>query len=238
MKIALLGYGQMGRAIEPLARAAGHDILLKIDSGNRADLTRKQLAEADVAIEFTHPEQAVGNLRFCLECGVPVVCGTTGWYGEYDSVSMQFEKEGGALLTATNFSIGVNLFFAANRYLAQLMARYPDYRADIHEVHHTRKRDAPSGTAITTAEGILPHHPAYRAWYKGSTEQPDLLPVTSDRIDDVPGTHIVTYRSAIDDISLAHTAHSREGFAKGALLAAEWLVGKRGVYTIQDVLGV
>lgn len=237
MKIALIGYGKMGKTIEKLARAKGYEVALIIDMDNQADLTVANLRQADVAIEFTQPESAFSNIKSCLEAGVAVVSGTTGWLEKLPQARAICVANDGAFLHATNFSIGVNILFALNRYLAKMMNGQPQYDVAIEEIHHTQKLDAPSGTAITLAEGVLAGLKRKEKWVNQATEVNAELPIISKREDPAPGTHTVTYQSAIDDIAISHVAHSREGFAMGALTAAEWIVGKQGTFTMQDVLG-
>jgi len=236
MKIALIGYGKMGKTIDQLAQAAGHEVVLRIDVSNSTDLNRSALASADVAIEFTRPESAFNNIVTCLENGVPVVSGTTGWLDRLEEAKQLVEKYQGGLFYASNYSIGVNIFFAVNKYLAKLMKRYDQYNISMEEIHHTQKLDAPSGTAITLAEGIMEVLPRKTGWVNEPTDKKEELPIISKRIDKVPGTHGISYESTIDNISITHTAHSREGFAKGALAAAEWMVGKQGFYGMEDML--
>jgi len=238
LKIALIGYGKMGKAIEALAVEAGHAIVLIITSINKASITTSQLKEADVAIEFTNPESAKANLLICLDAGVPVVCGTTGWYDDLEDVKEYCIEKEGTMLTASNFSIGVNIFFEVNRMLATLMSKQENYRASILEIHHTEKKDTPSGTAITLANDIITHNNKLRSWISGNTDDSTVLPITSKRIDPAPGTHTVNYDSAIDSIQITHTAHNREGFARGALAAAIFLVDKKGNFTMKDALGI
>jgi 4-hydroxy-tetrahydrodipicolinate reductase len=237
MRIALIGYGKMGKAIEAVATGQGHTIGLAISSGNLADCTVENLRRCDVAIEFTGPHSAVQNVKLCLEAGVPVICGSTGWLAQWDEVAAFCAEKGGTLLYASNFSLGVNLFFELNRLLAGLMAPH-GYAVRIDETHHTQKKDAPSGTAITLAEQLLQALPQKKSWVNHAAAGPDELPIVSHRTDPAPGTHVVTYHSAIDDITISHTAHSRQGFAAGAVQAAAFLVGKKGVYTMRDVLGL
>ena len=238
MKIALIGYGKMGKAIESLMPPRGHEAVLKIDEFNRPSLTAGQLRQADVAIEFTGPESAVDNLLLCFEAGIPVVCGSTGWLKDWDRVKTACETAGGALLYASNFSVGVNIFFSINRRLAALMNTRPEYDVSLTEIHHTAKRDAPSGTGITLAEGILETLDRKKDWVNHPSDQPEELEIISERIDPAPGTHKVRYTSDVDDIELIHTAHNRQGFALGALLAAEYVYGKKGIYTMKEVLGL
>ena len=236
MKIALIGYGKMGKTIDQLAQAAGHEVVLRIDVGNNVDLNAQNLGQADVAIEFTRPESAFNNVVTCLENGVPVVSGTTGWLDRLEEAKQLVEKYQGGLFYASNYSIGVNIFFAVNKYLAKLMKRYDQYAVEMEEIHHTQKLDAPSGTAITLAEGILGELQHKKAWINAASENAEELPIISKRIDKVPGTHTISYNCPIDNITITHTAHSREGFARGALAAAEWMVGKQGFYGMEDML--
>jgi 4-hydroxy-tetrahydrodipicolinate reductase len=238
MRIALIGYGKMGKAIEAIALAQGHTIGLAISSSNQQDFTAQNLAGCDVAIEFTNPHSAVKNIKQCIQAGVPVVCGSTGWLEQWEGVAAFCKQQSGALLYASNFSLGVNLFFELNRVLAELMERHPGYDVTIDEIHHTQKKDAPSGTAITLAEQVLQHITRKTKWVNHSAENPAELAIISHRIDPAPGTHTVKYHSAIDDIEITHTAHSRTGFASGALQAAVFLAGKKGIYTMKDVLGL
>ena len=226
----------MGHTIETTAIARGHEVILRVDKSSGPEW-KSALGKADVAIEFTQPEAAVDNIFTCFEQNVPVVTGTTGWYDRLHEVSDRCRDLDQSLFHATNFSIGVNLFFQLNRHLARLMATHEDYAAMMEEIHHTRKKDAPSGTAITLAEGIIAEHPAYESWRRAE-ESPEAgdLPINSIRIDDVPGTHSIVYRSAIDEINITHTAFSREGFALGAVRAAEFLYQKKGIYSMSDLL--
>jgi 4-hydroxy-tetrahydrodipicolinate reductase len=236
MKIALLGFGKMGQLIGQLAATRGHQVVLVIGAENSHDLTIDALQKADVAIEFSAPEVAARHIQLCLEAGVPVVVGTTGWYDVYDELADLAKAKQGALLTATNFSLGVNLFFALSQWMGAAMADHPDYHVRIDETHHVHKKDAPSGTAITIAERLL-EHLNLKGWSLNGTMD-NSLPVFAHRSDEVPGTHEVRFSSAEDDIVLSHIAHNRNGFASGAVLAAEWLVKKQGVFTMKDVLGL
>ncbi len=238
MKIALIGYGKMGRAIERIALGNGHEIVLKIDLDNGHELTKEKLSKADVAIEFTGPSSAAANLFKCGEAGTSVVCGSTGWLDDYEAVKKVFEKNGAAFIYASNFSIGVNIFFELNKKLAGLMAARPSYAVEMLEIHHTQKKDAPSGTAITLAEQVLYENHSLKKWVNRQRQDNTELPVLSERIDPAPGTHIVKYRSSVDDIEIIHTAHNREGFAGGAVLAAEFIQHKKGIFTMKDVLGI
>ena len=223
MKIALLGYGKMGRYIERLATDAGDEVVLRIDADNRAQVAQDQLRTADVVIEFSRPDAAVTNIEWVLNAGVPIVVGTTGWLDQLQEVTERVAATGGALFWASNFSIGVNIFFESARQLATALQQQPGYTATIEETHHTEKLDAPSGTALTLAEEVR------------AAADYDAV-ITSHREPDVPGTHRLRFRSPIDTLELTHTAHSREGFARGALAAARWLPGRRGVYTMRDLL--
>ena len=236
MKIALIGYGKMGKAIEKIAYETGHEVVGKF--GSTHPITAEAIKEAEVAIEFTRPELAPAHIAICREAEIPVVVGTTGWYSHYEEVKQQFHSKG-ALFTATNFSIGVNIAFHLNRVLAAIMKRHPEYAAGITEIHHTQKLDAPSGTAITLAEGIIQEHLSFKNWELSNEEKQAFggtIPIQALRIDSVPGTHTVTWNSAIDGLSFTHIAHNREGFARGAVMAAEWIIGKQGVYSMQDML--
>lgn len=241
MKIALIGYGKMGRAIENAALSRNHEIVARINEG-ASDEELAMLDMADVAIEFTAPHAAVGNIQLCFDKKIPVVVGTTGWYDAYDGLKSRCEAETLSLLTATNFSIGVNIFFEVNKRLAELMKDYTNYEVSMEEVHHTQKLDAPSGTAISLATQILERLKWKKSW-KGVDDEAEMnevsdttLPILAKRIDEVPGTHSISYTSAIDTIEIKHTAHSRAGFAFGAVMAAEWLNGKVGVFTMENVI--
>lgn len=238
MRIALLGYGKMGKMIERIAVSRGHQVVLVVDLDNRADCSVEQLRQADMAIEFTTPAVAVDNYKWCMDAGVPVVSGTTGWLDRWEEVVGYCREKGGGFFFASNFSIGVNIFFRLNKYLAKMMDNFRDYKIFIEETHHIHKLDAPSGTAITLAEGIIKNHSAYRSWklYQGEELGEDVLPVAAKRIGEVPGIHGVTYKSAVDEIEIRHSAFSREGFAQGAVFAAEFLFGKKGVYGMDDLL--
>jgi 4-hydroxy-tetrahydrodipicolinate reductase len=236
MRIALIGYGKMGKMIEALAVQRGHVIVLKIDKDNQYDFTAENIVLADVAIEFTAPDSAYKNVLSCIDFGVPVVSGSTGWNRDLEKAKKYCQEKRGALLHASNFSIGVNIFFEINNRLAQLMAAQPEYDVQLKEIHHTQKLDKPSGTAVTLAEGILQHNPRKKTWTIEKVADPAQLQITCERIDPAPGTHSVTYTSEVDDIEIIHTAHSRKGFALGAVLAAEFLAGKKGVFAMKDVL--
>jgi 4-hydroxy-tetrahydrodipicolinate reductase len=238
MKIALIGYGKMGMAIEEIATQRGHAIVLKTNINNLEDNTIENVQHADVAIEFTGPESAFENVKMCMDAGVPVVCGSTGWLHSFDEAKVYCEKRNGALLYSSNFSVGVNIFFALNKTLASLMAQHNEYDVSLTEIHHTQKKDAPSGTAISLAEQILEKLNRKKKWINQQGSNPSDLSIISERIDPAPGTHRVLYHSDIDDIEITHTAHSRKGFATGAVLAAEFIQGKKGVYSMAEVLGI
>lgn len=243
MKIALLGYGKMGQMIEQIALTRGHEVVLKIDKDNAADFTPTNLRAADVAIEFSTPDTVLDNIQTCFDAHVPVVVGTTGWYGQLQDVKNRCEKEGEALVYGSNFSVGVNVLFRVNAYLAKLMNSYPYYDVQVEEIHHTQKLDAPSGTAMTLAEGIIDNLNEKTEWRNVvSTERTEeIIPekqqllIESHRIDHVAGTHTVIYDSEVDSIELKHTAHNRQGFALGAVMAAEWISNRRGFYAITEM---
>lgn len=238
MKIALIGYGKMGHAIEEIALRRRHSVVLKVSIDNTEDNTLENLRNADVAIEFTGPESAYDNINKCFEAGIPVVSGSTGWLNRYEEAVWNCKAQNGAFLYASNFSIGVNIFFEVNKRLAQLMASQKEYEVSIEETHHTQKIDAPSGTAITLAEQILQVNPFKKQWVNKESTNPSDLLITSKRIDPAPGTHRILYHSDTDDVEIIHTAHNRSGFALGAVLAAEFIYGRRGVFTMTDVLGL
>jgi 4-hydroxy-tetrahydrodipicolinate reductase len=238
MNIALIGYGKMGHAIERIALQRGHQIVLKISSENQQELTLENLRKADVAIEFTRPDAAAGNVKCCIDAGIPVVSGTTGWN---DALAEQKEycgSKGGALLHASNFSVGVQIFFELNRKLAALMNSRPEYDVKLEEIHHTEKKDAPSGTAITLAEEVVTQLDRKSRWELGGSEEREVVGVVAHRQASVPGTHKVCFYSAIDDIEISHVAHNRDGFAIGAVIAAEFLKGKTGIFSMKEVLGL
>ncbi len=222
----------MGHAVEKAAVLRGHEIVLRKTSSNTYD----GLELADVAIDFSVPASAVVNITTALNTGIPVISGTTGWLEDYEIIAKQCEEAGGAFLYASNFSLGVNLFFGLNEYLAKLMAGFPEYRVRMQEIHHTRKLDAPSGTAITLAKDIIDRSD-YSSWALQTT-RPDEIPIEAIREGDVPGTHSIFYESSVDSIEIKHTAHNREGFALGAVIAAEWIFGKKGIFTMKNVLGM
>lgn len=242
MKIALLGYGKMGQMIEKFALQRGHNIVLKIGSGEVFKLDPDMLKDADMAIDFSAPDIVLEHIDTCFKANVPIVVGTTGWYSQLQEVKNACMDSNNTLLYGSNFSVGVNLFFAANNYLAKLMAPYPVYDVQVEEVHHTQKLDAPSGTAITIAEGILEHNNSKTEWVNQLGDgvpdkvfKSDQLLIHSHRVDEVPGTHTVVYSSEVDEILFQHTAHNRTGFALGAVVAAEWLQNKQGFYSVEDV---
>lgn len=238
MKIALIGYGKMGRAIEEIAQNRGHEIIARIDKNNQDDFTQQNLQEADVAIEFTAPESAYVNLHLCLEWGIPTISGSTGWTSKLPEIENFAREKNGTFLYASNFSLGVNIFFKLNKYLARMMEKFPEYNVSMTEIHHTEKKDAPSGTAITLADQIIEYNANKNKWVKGRSDVPDELGILSKRIDDVPGTHSIFYNEDIDEIMIQHTAFSRKGFAQGAVRAAEFVADKKGIYTMEDVLGL
>ena len=238
MKLALIGYGKMGKAIEEVALHKGHEVVIKIDQPNLQDFTKENLLKANVAIEFTGPHSAFGNVKKCLESGVPVVCGSTGWSDRMDEIKKFCADKNGAFIYSSNYSVGVNIFFEVNKKLAALMAPHKEYEVILEETHHTQKKDAPSGTAITLAEQILEQVKRKKQWVNELSDNPDDLEIISQRIDPAPGTHSVKYSSAIDNIEILHTAHNRKGFAFGALLAAEFIKDKMGFFAMKDVLGL
>lgn len=231
MKIALLGYGKMGKTIEKIALERGHDIVIKAKRDSIYNIT-----DADVAIDFSIPEAAFDNISTCLNNNIPIVSGTTGWLENYDKAVALCNSKKGAFIYASNFSLGVNIFFEINRVLAKLMATQSQYKPSIEEIHHTQKLDAPSGTAISLAETII-QNSHYHSWTLNE-EKENSIPIIAKRIENVPGTHQITYKSKIDTIDIKHTAHSREGFALGAVIAAEWILGKTGVFSMKDVLNI
>ena len=233
MKIALLGYGRMGKAIESIAKSRGHEVVAIIDKDNPKDA----LNGAEVAINFSVPSAAVANITHALNEGVAVVCGTTGWLESLADIESLCAAKKGAFLYASNFSLGVNIFFALNEKLAEMMGQHKQYDASLTEIHHTQKLDAPSGTAITLAEGILPHIDK-NTWALEEEAKGMDLPIRAERLPDVPGTHTVAYNSETDKISIEHIAHNRDGFALGAVIAAEWVNGKSGIFTMKDVLNI
>jgi len=245
MKIALLGYGKMGKIIEKIAIDRNHEIVLKIDQDNQHEFTAENLQLADVAIEFSTPDTVLGNIKQCFKAGVPVVVGTTGWYNELPALKQECADSNGSLIYASNFSVGVNLFFHVNKILAKLMNNYPYYDVQVEEIHHTQKLDSPSGTAITIAEGIIENLSNKDKWVNkligdaqesgDETIKNEEVLIESFRINSVPGTHTVIYDSEVDTIEFKHTAHSRNGFALGAVLAAEWIKDRTGFHSIQEM---
>ena len=236
MKIALIGYGKMGKAIEQIALNRGHQIVSIIDINNPGEFQSDNFKSADVAIEFTTPATAFDNYLKCFDAGIPVVSGTTGWLGRIDKIKEKCEKEGKTFFYASNFSIGVNIFFALNKYLAKIMNDFPSYDVSITETHHIHKLDAPSGTAITLAEGVLGNVERKKRWTLGLVAKPTDLPINAIREGEVPGIHEVTYESDVDTISIKHNAKSRAGFALGAVIAAEFTKGKKGFLGMEDML--
>ena len=230
MKIALFGYGKMGKTIEQIALQKGHTIVLKTSGKSSLE----KIIEADVAIDFSTPKAAASNIKFCLERQIPIVCGTTGWLDYYDEIINFCNKCNGAFIYASNFSIGVNIFFKMNEYLAKLMKPWKEYQVTLEEIHHTEKLDTPSGTAITLAEDIIKNSDN-KSWNLKKAKKKNIM-ITSKRVTNVKGTHTINYQSEIDTISIQHEAHNREGFALGALIAAEWLIDKKGVFSMKDVL--
>jgi len=235
MKLSLIGYGKMGKIIERIARERGHEIVCVIDIDNRQDFESAAFRSADAAIEFTVPDMAIDNYRRAFAAGVPVVSGTTGWTAQLPALKAEIEEMGYTLFWSSNFSIGVNIFMAVNKYLARLMNSFPEYNASMTEIHHTQKLDAPSGTAITLAEGILENLDRKNFWTKETEKNPNELVIKSIREGQVPGIHTITYESTADIISITHDAKNREGFALGAVLAAEFIVGKKGFFGMGDL---
>lgn len=238
MKIALIGYGKMGKTIEGIAIQRGHTADLKIDIDSMASFTKENLQQCDVAIEFTGPHSAKENILKCMEAGIPTVSGSTGWMESLAEVENYCKEKNGSFLYASNFSVGVNIFFEVNKKLAQLMKAHEDYAISVEEIHHTQKKDAPSGTAITLAEQILAEVPRKKKWVNEVSTNTEDLSIISIREDPAPGTHSIKYSSAIDDIEIIHTAHSRQGFALGAVLAAEYIYNKKGIFSMKDVLNI
>jgi len=233
MNIALLGYGKMGKTIEQIAIKRGHNIVLAIDKDdNDYDITK-----ADVAIDFSIPTVAFNNISNCINNNVPVISGTTGWLEKYDDAVSLCKEKKGAFIYASNYSLGVNIFFELNKTLAKMMSALKDYNVSMEEIHHTQKLDAPSGTAISLADGVIENHDHYNGW-KLDEKDANTIPIAAKRIEDVPGTHTVTYESEVDTINIEHIAHTRQGFALGAVVAAEWIAGKEGVFTMNDVLNI
>lgn len=236
MKVALIGYGKMGKEIEAILLERGHSVPLVIDIKNIGDFKKENFVDIDVAIEFTAPDTAFDNIIKCMEFGVPVVCGTTAWLNRYNDVIELCKKRDGTFFYASNYSIGVNIFFAVNKFLSKIMNNYPSYDVTVEEVHHTQKKDTPSGTAITIAEGILEGITRKDKWVSHTTIEPNELEVIGIRRSIVPGTHTVTWESDADMIEIEHTAKGRKGFALGAVIAAEFIKGKKGVYSMKDLM--
>ena len=232
MKIALVGYGKMGKIIDEISQSRGHEVVARL----KETPNRESLNDADVVIEFSNPEAAFENIKVCLENKIPVICGTTGWLDKKPEIERIAVEQNSAFLYGSNFSLGVNLFFAINEKLAKLMNNVDEYQCQLEEIHHIHKKDAPSGTAISIAEGII-ENSKYEAWKLGETKGKELG-IFAIREDEVPGTHSVFYRSEVDEIEIKHTAFNRNGFALGAVIAAEWIVGKQGVFSMKDVLGL
>tara|TARA_R110000765_G_scaffold297821_1_gene392903 strand:- start:112 stop:813 length:702 start_codon:yes stop_codon:yes gene_type:complete len=232
MKIALLGYGRMGKEIEKIAISRGHEIVIRKDVDDTIDISL-----ADVAIDFSIPDAAFKNISNCINHNVPVISGTTGWLENYKDAVALCEEKKGAFIYASNYSVGVNIFFELNKQLAKMMATLEDYNISMEEIHHTKKLDAPSGTAITLAEGVI-ENSSKKDWELGAISSEENIPIVAKRIPDVPGTHTVWYNSEVDTIEIKHTAHNRKGFALGAVIAAEWILDKTGVFTMKDVLNI
>jgi 4-hydroxy-tetrahydrodipicolinate reductase len=233
MKIALIGYGKMGKMIEEISLDRNHTISTILDSNN---WSINQLNDADVAIDFSVPESAVKNISNCIKRKIPVVVGTTGWYNDWEKVKQEVILNNGAILTATNFSIGVNIFYEINKKLSALMNNQTNYKSHIKETHHTQKLDSPSGTAISIAEQMIQHIDKYKTWKEAENTDESTLQIIAERKNEIPGTHQVTYQSDIDKISIVHEAKNRKGFALGAVIAAEFLISKKGIFTMNDVL--
>lgn len=236
MKIALLGYGKMGKEIEQIALSKGHEIVLKITSKNISDFKKENLQKADVAIEFSNPNSVVENVLKCFEASVPIVAGTTGWDDKESEIKALCKEKNQTLFFASNFSIGVNLFFELNKTLAQLMNKHNEYKVSIEEIHHVHKKDSPSGTAITLANQLIENSDKLKKWINKESENKEDLGVVSLRKDEVPGTHSIKYWNEIDEIEIIHKAHSRKGFAAGAVIAAEFIKGKKGIFGMKDIL--
>ncbi|MCH8331948.1 MAG: 4-hydroxy-tetrahydrodipicolinate reductase [Bacteroidetes bacterium] len=235
MKIALIGYGKMGRAIEELAQTR-HEVVVRLNSENSISISDDELASADVAIEFSTPNTAFNNIMKCLKANLPVVSGTTGWLDGLPEIEEMVKRNGLAFLYASNFSIGMNIFFYLNKFLAINMARQEQYKVDIEEIHHTEKKDSPSGTAITLANDVIETLDMKDNWVNHTTDKANEVGIISKRVENVNGTHTIKYESDVDSIKMTHEAHSRKGFAGGALLAAEWIIGNQGIFTMEDVL--
>jgi 4-hydroxy-tetrahydrodipicolinate reductase len=238
MRIALIGYGKMGKAIEEIALKRGHEIVAALDLHNMHEFTKENISKADAVIEFTSPHSAYDNVKKCIEFGVPVVCGSTGWTEKLNELIELNTDKKGTFIYSSNYSVGVNIFFEINKRLATLMAPHAEYEVILEETHHTHKKDAPSGTAISLAEQVLDVVKRKKSWVNELSDSPEDLEIISQRIDPAPGTHSVKYSSAIDTIEIIHTAHNRTGFATGAVLAAEFAKDRKGFFTMKDVLGL
>lgn len=238
MRILILGYGKMGKTIEKIALNRNHTVPYKIDLHNSEDLYKINSAGVDVAIEFSQPESAFNNIKYCLEHSIPVVSGTTGWLDKKHELDTICRMNGGAFFYASNYSVGVNIFFHLNKILARIMNNFPEYEISMEEIHHTEKKDAPSGTAITLAEGLIQYIDEKKKWVNEEKSQKYEVPIISKRIEKVPGTHTIFYNSPVDTIEIKHTAHTREGFAEGAVIAAEWVQGKKGIFGMNDMLKI
>ena len=233
MKIALLGYGKMGKVIEKIALQRGHEIVLKKTDSNSFE----NLLNADIAIDFSIPDAAFINISECLNNNIPIISGTTGWLNNYSKIEQLCNEKKGSFIYSSNFSLGVNLFFKLNENLAKMMRKFSQYSVSMQEIHHTQKLDAPSGTAISLANQII-ENSEYQDWTLNQNTLPNEIYIDAQRIENIPGTHSVNYNSDVDSIEIIHTAHNREGFALGAVIAAEWLVGKKGIFTMKDVLEI
>lgn len=238
MKIALIGYGKMGKAIEEIALSRGHEIVLKIDEYNLSDFAKENISKADVAIEFTGPHSAFENVKRALGFDISLVCGSTGWLENLEEAKKICSERNGSFIYSSNYSVGVNIFFEVNKRLAALIDPHKDYEVQVTEIHHIEKKDAPSGTAITISEQILENIKRKKNWVNRMSDNPQELEIVSERIDSVAGTHKVKYSSTIDDIEIIHTAHNRQGFALGAVLAAEYIRDKKGIFSMKDVLNL
>ncbi len=233
MKIALFGYGKMGKIIEKIAITRGHSIVLKINE----NIESYDITVADIAIDFSTPQAAAKNISKCIKNGIPIVSGTTGWLNDYENIVSLCNEHNGAFIYASNFSLGVIIFYELNKTLAKLMQDHSQYKIEIQEIHHTNKLDAPSGTAITLAEDIIDNS-NYKEWQLGESNNVNIIPIHAKRVDEIPGTHIINYKSSIDKIVISHEANNREGFGLGAVIASEWLLGKTGIFTMKDVLNI
>jgi 4-hydroxy-tetrahydrodipicolinate reductase len=238
MKIGLIGYGKMGKAIAKIAQNKGHQIIWIISKDNQSNLDIPMLHQADVAIEFTNPEAVLKNLRMCIDAKIPVVSGTTGWQNQYEEIKNHCNERESTMLWASNFSVGVNILFAVNEYLTKMMAKQTQYNVGIIETHHIHKLDAPSGTAISLADGIINNHPLKEIWVSHKAPKPSEILIEDIRKGETPGTHTITWESENDQISIEHKAHNRAEFASGAVMAAEWILDKKGVFTMSNVLGI